>query len=134
MPGVRVSPLGPNHDNLNLFPIGDGFGLLVFFERFENTYFRNGVKKPPTFKPRGPRKKKQTISHKVTRTGALYSRCARSLMVYSFLRFCCPASRCTFHSVNSRRSSSLSQKARMSGIMHRAIASICGNCNGCRSC
>jgi len=50
----------PNQYNPNLFPIGDGFGLFVFFDRYETTHFRNGVKKQPTSKPRGPRKKKQT--------------------------------------------------------------------------
>lgn len=29
-PWVRFSPLGPNKNNPNLFPIGDGFGLFVF--------------------------------------------------------------------------------------------------------
>lgn len=50
----------PNPYNPNLFPIGDGFGLLVFFKRYESTYFRNGVERKPTSRPRGPRKKKQT--------------------------------------------------------------------------
>ncbi len=57
---VRLPPRAPNPYNPNLFPIGDGFGLLVFFERYESTYFRNGVERKPTSKPRGPRKKKQT--------------------------------------------------------------------------
>jgi hypothetical protein len=51
----------PNQYNPNLFPIGDGFGLFVFFDRYESTYFRNGVKRKPTSKPRGPRKKKKSI-------------------------------------------------------------------------
>ena len=55
---VRVPPPAPNPYNPNLFPIGDGFGLLVFFERFERTHFRNGLERKPTSKPRGPRKKK----------------------------------------------------------------------------
>ena len=50
-----------NQYNPNLFPIGDGFGLFVFFDRYESTYFRNGVKRKPTSKPRGPRKKKATL-------------------------------------------------------------------------
>ena len=58
---VQVLLSAPNQYNPNLFPIGDGFGLLVFFERFESTYFRNGVQRKPTSKPRGPRKKKQTL-------------------------------------------------------------------------
>ena len=39
---VRVPPPAPRSYNPNLFPIGDGFGLLVFFDRFENTRFRTG--------------------------------------------------------------------------------------------
>ena len=38
--------------------MGDGFGLFVFFEKFEDTHFRNGVVKRPESKPRGPRKPK----------------------------------------------------------------------------
>ena len=53
--GVRVPPPAPNPYNPNLFPIGDGFGLLVFFKRYESTHFRNGVERKPTSKPRGPR-------------------------------------------------------------------------------
>ena len=55
---VRVRPPAPNQYNPNLFPIGDGFGLLLFFDRYEATYFRNGVKRKPTSKPRGPGQKK----------------------------------------------------------------------------
>ena len=61
---VRVgsSPLpAPNQYNPNLFPIGDGFGLFIFFDRYETTYFRNGMRRKSSSKPRGPRKKKQTI-------------------------------------------------------------------------
>ena len=58
---VRVPPQAPNQYNSNLFPIGDGFGLFVFFDRYEATYFRNGVKRKPTSKPRGPRKKRSVI-------------------------------------------------------------------------
>ena len=54
---VRVRSPAPNPYNPNLFPIGDGFGLLVFFERFESTHFRNEVERKATSKPRGPRKK-----------------------------------------------------------------------------
>ena len=57
---VRVRLPAPNQYNPNLFPIGDGFGLFVFFDRYEATYFRNGVRRKPTSKPRGPRKKKAT--------------------------------------------------------------------------
>ena len=56
---VQVLFLAPNQYNPNLFPIGDGFGLFVFFDRYETAYFRNGVKRKPTSKPRGPRKKKK---------------------------------------------------------------------------
>lgn len=56
---VQVPPPAPNQYNPNLFPIGDGFGLFVFFDRYETAYFRNGVKRKPTSKPRGPRKKKK---------------------------------------------------------------------------
>ena len=56
---VQVRLAAPNQYNPNLFPIGDGFGLFVFFDRYETAYFRNGVKRKPTSKPRGPRKKKK---------------------------------------------------------------------------
>ena len=36
--------------------MGDGFGLFVYFERFEDTCFRNGIIKRPNAKSRGPRK------------------------------------------------------------------------------
>ena len=49
----------PNKYNPNqIFLIGDGFGLFVFFEKFEDTHFRNGVVKRPESRPRGPRKPK----------------------------------------------------------------------------
>ena len=56
---VQVLSGAPNQYNPNqLFLIGDGFGLFVFFEKFEDTHFRNGVVKRPESKPRGPRKPK----------------------------------------------------------------------------
>ena len=56
---VQVPPRAPNQYNPNqIFLIGDGFGLFVFFEKFEDTHFRNGVVKRPESKPRGPRKPK----------------------------------------------------------------------------
>ena len=56
---VRVRSSAPNQYNPNqIFLIGDGFGLFVFFEKFEDTHFRNGVVKRPESKPRGPRKPK----------------------------------------------------------------------------
>ena len=56
---VRVLLSAPNQYNPNqIFLIGDGFGLFVFFEKFEDTQFRNGVVKRPESRPRGPRKPK----------------------------------------------------------------------------
>lgn len=56
---VQVLFPAPNQYNPNqFFPVGDGFGLFVYFERYENTYFPNGVIKRPESKPRGSRKKK----------------------------------------------------------------------------
>ena len=56
---VRVPPPAPNQNNPNqIFLIGVGFGLFVSFDRYENTYFPNGVIKRPESEPRGPRKKK----------------------------------------------------------------------------
>ena len=56
---VQVLFPAPNQYNPNqIFVIGDGFGLFVFFEKFEDTHFRNGVVKRPESKPRGPRKPK----------------------------------------------------------------------------
>ena len=56
---VQVLSGAPNQYNPNqIFLIGDGFGLFVFFEKFEDTHFRNGVVKRPESKPRGPRKPK----------------------------------------------------------------------------
>ena len=45
---VRVRSPAPNQYNPNqIFPVGDGFGLFVFFGRLEETHFRNGVVKRP---------------------------------------------------------------------------------------
>ena len=55
---VRVRLPAPNATNPNLTLIGEAFGFVVFFDRCEATYFRNGVRRRPTSKPRGPRKKK----------------------------------------------------------------------------
>ena len=58
---VRVPSSAPKQYNPNqIFPVGDGFGLFVYFEKFEDTHFKNGIIKRPTSKPRGPRKKKQS--------------------------------------------------------------------------
>ena len=51
---VRVRPPAPNPYNPNLFPIGDGFGLLAFCEKFESTLFRNRLARKPSSKPGGP--------------------------------------------------------------------------------
>ena len=58
---VQVLFPAPNQYNPNPFPVGDGFGFIVFFERFEDTHFRNGVIKRPESKPRGPRKPKRGV-------------------------------------------------------------------------
>ena len=59
---VRVLLPAPNQYNPNqIFPVGDGFGLFVFFGKFEETHFRNGVIKRPESKPRGPRKKETDL-------------------------------------------------------------------------
>ena len=60
---VQVRPLLPAPKQYNpnqIFPVGDGFGLFVYFEKFEDTHFKNGIIKRPNSKPRGPRKKKQS--------------------------------------------------------------------------
>ena len=45
---VQVLLPAPYQYNPNqIFLIGDGFGLFVFFEKFEDTHFRNGVVKRP---------------------------------------------------------------------------------------
>ena len=60
---VRVLLPAPNQYNPNqIFLVGDGFGLFVYFEKFEDTHFRNGVIKRPESKPRGPRKPKRGCS------------------------------------------------------------------------
>ena len=59
---VRVPPPAPNQYNPNqFFLVGDGFGLFVYFEKFEKTHFRNGFPILPTSKPRKhwTRKKKK---------------------------------------------------------------------------
>ena len=57
---VQVLFPAPNQYNPNrIFQGGEGFGLFFYFDCYENVYFRNGVKKQATSKPRGPRKKKK---------------------------------------------------------------------------
>ena len=59
--GVQVSSPAPKQYNPNqIFPVGDGFGLFVYFEKFEETHFKNGIIKRPNSKLRVPRKKKQS--------------------------------------------------------------------------
>ena len=56
---VRVRSPAPNKYNPNqIFRIGNGFGLFVYFTRYEQEYFPNGAPILPGSKPRGPRKKK----------------------------------------------------------------------------
>ena len=43
----------------NPYIVGDGFGFTIYFDKYEDKYFRNGAAKLPTSKPRGPRKKKK---------------------------------------------------------------------------
>jgi len=53
---VRVRPPAPKQYNPNLFSVGDGFGLLLYFE-YE--FFPNGAKQRLEFKPRRPRKNRK---------------------------------------------------------------------------
>jgi len=51
--GLQVLSPAPNKYNPNrIFPVGDGFGLFVYFEKFEDTHFKNGIIKRPNSKPR----------------------------------------------------------------------------------
>ena len=57
---VRVRSPAPSENDPSQALSAEGrFGSFVFFGKFEETYFRNGVIKRPGSKPRGPRKKKQ---------------------------------------------------------------------------
>ena len=107
---VQVPFLAPDKNNPNrIFLIGDEFGLF-FFERFEDTHFRNGVVKRPMSKPRGPGKSKKI---KLYTTGGAAD--SHSLLFYSqaifspLLLLSLPAASCdAFHAANSRRPSLLS--------------------------
>ena len=58
---VRVRLPAPKQYNPNqLFRVGNGFGLFVYFTRYEYTYFGNGWQIRPESKPRGPRGKKRS--------------------------------------------------------------------------
>jgi len=48
------NPYNPNQTQ-RVFPVGDGFGLLIFFDY---QFFPNGKARRPESKPRGLRKKK----------------------------------------------------------------------------
>ena len=59
---VRVRSPAPNPYNPNqFFLIGEGFGLFLYFDPYESTYFANGVKKLPGSKSKGPRKQKASV-------------------------------------------------------------------------
>ena len=59
--GNRVRSPAPKQYNPNqLFRVGNGFGLFVYFTRYEYTYFGNGWQIRPESKPRGPREKKRS--------------------------------------------------------------------------
>ena len=54
---VQVPSSAPNPRNPNqIFPVGDGFGFLLFFSY---DFFSNGLAIRENSKPRGPRKKKK---------------------------------------------------------------------------
>ena len=43
---VQVLFPAPDNDNPNqIFLIGDGFGLLLFFDRYEYLFYKNGIAK-----------------------------------------------------------------------------------------
>lgn len=108
---VQVLLPAPNENNPNLTPIGDGFGLFFYFDRYENTYFPNGVIKLPESKPRGPEIRKSAI-RKTGKAAPIIGELHCLLLCYSascgaftlFAFSICYA----FHSVNSRCPSSLS--------------------------
>ena len=69
----------PNQHNPNLFLIGNGFGSWLFFDRYESTYFRNGIRRRSTSKSRGTWKKNRFFKHR--RWRMLFSR-------YTVSHFC----------------------------------------------
>ena len=51
--GREVPPSALNQYNPNLFPVGEEFGLLLFFAPFEDTHFRDGLERlPPMQSPK----------------------------------------------------------------------------------
>ena len=51
-PGVRVPSIAPNHENPNLFSIGEGFGFFVFFGKQNEGSFPTAVCPKPYQKKR----------------------------------------------------------------------------------
>jgi hypothetical protein len=51
-PGVRVPSIAPNHENPNLFSIGEGFGFFVFFGKQDEGSFPMAVCPKPYQKNR----------------------------------------------------------------------------------
>ena len=51
-PGVRVPSSAPNHENPNLFSIGEGFGFFVFFGKQNEGSFPTAVCPKPYQKNR----------------------------------------------------------------------------------
>ena len=51
-PGVRVPSIAPNHENPNLFSIGEGFGSFVFFGKQNEGSFPTAVCPKPYQKNR----------------------------------------------------------------------------------
>ena len=51
-PGVRVPSIAPNHENPNLFSIGEGFGFFVFFGKQNEGVFPTAVCPKPYQKKR----------------------------------------------------------------------------------
>ena len=50
---VRLRLPAPKQYNPNqFFPVGDGFGFIVFIDKYEKTHFQNGYPILPTSKPR----------------------------------------------------------------------------------
>jgi hypothetical protein len=128
---VQVLFPAPNQHNPNPFPIGDGFGLLLFFDRYESAYFRNGVQRKPTSKPRGARKKKQIFAEQKV-TDAVFTVCR----LFAFLLVLCllPHLFTThFPFANSSLPSSLSDKpGSLTILRQRSMSLLCREETGAR--